>query len=214
MPPPGGVDNLHRCGLARMVGASALMAVASVGQSVQECRASCRRRRARMCVAPESSGDRREAYLSAQHPPPSPQAWLPCAYEHPRRPCGAQVPPRQGPRPTVGLIDRIRHRDAFARLRREGIRVRVDSLWCSFVPDSGVAPPRVAFAIGRAAGSAVQRNRLRRRLRAILGACDVPAGLLLIGADRAATEHSFAELQRSVQRLLDAMHRRTAAVSP
>jgi ribonuclease P protein component len=110
------------------------------------------------------------------------------------------------------LIDRIRHRDAFARLRREGIRVRVDSLWCSYVPDPGVVPPRVAFAIGRATGSAVQRNRLRRRLRAILGTCDVPAGLLLIGVQHHASEHSFAQLQRSVQRLLDAIEQRTASI--
>ena len=89
--------------------------------------------------------------------------------------------------------------------------MRVDSLWCSYVPDTGVAPPRVAFAIGRATGSAVERNRLRRRLRAILAACDVPAGLLLIGADRSAIEHSFDELERSVQRLLEAMRRRVAA---
>lgn len=88
--------------------------------------------------------------------------------------------------------------------------MRVDSLWCSYVPDPGVAPPRVAFAIGRATGSAVRRNRLRRRLRAILGACDVPAGLWLIGADRTATEHSFAELERAVDRLLGAMERRVA----
>jgi len=92
--------------------------------------------------------------------------------------------------------------------------VRVDSLWCSYVPDSGVAPPRVAFAIGRATGSAVQRNRLRRRLRAILGSCDVPAGLLLIGAGPAATEHSFDELQRAVETLLESMRHRAAAVSP
>ena len=107
------------------------------------------------------------------------------------------------------MIDRIRHRDAFTRLRREGIRVRVDSLWCSFVPDSGVVPPRVAFAIGRATGSAVQRNRLRRRLRAILSTCDVPGGLLLIGADRAAIEHSFAQLQRSVEELLQTLSAQT-----
>ena len=88
--------------------------------------------------------------------------------------------------------------------------MRVDSLWCSYVPDSGVAPPRVAFAIGRATGSAVQRNRLRRRLRAILAACDVPAGLWLVGADRTATEHSFADLQRSVERLLQAVQGRAA----
>ena len=48
------VDNLHRCGLHRVVGASVPTAVASTGQSVQECRASSRRHRARACVLPEN----------------------------------------------------------------------------------------------------------------------------------------------------------------
>ena len=112
----------------------------------------------------------------------------------PRGPRGAEVPSRQGPHPSVGLIDRIRERDAFLRLRRDGVRVRIDPLWCSFVPDSEVVPPQVAFAIGRATGSAVQRNRLRRRLRALLHDCDVPPGLLLIGATSRANEHTFDEL--------------------
>ncbi len=109
------------------------------------------------------------------------------------------------------MIDRIRHREAFTRLRQEGVRVRIDSLWCSYVPDPGVVPPRVAFAIGRAAGTAVQRNRLRRRLRAILGHSEVPAGLWLFGADRSASEHTFATLERSVRRLLEATQRRTVS---
>jgi len=82
------------------------------------------------------------------------------------------------------------------------VRVRIDPLWCSFVPDSEVVPPQVAFAIGRATGSAVQRNRLRRRLRALLRDCDVPPGLLLIGATPRASEHTFAELQRCLNGLI------------
>jgi ribonuclease P protein component len=103
------------------------------------------------------------------------------------------------------LIDRIRQRDAFLRLRRDGVRVRIDPLWCSFVPDSEVVPPQVAFAIGRATGSAVQRNRLRRRLRAILRECDVPPGLLLIGAGTRVNEHTFAELETCVRSLIEKM---------
>ena len=34
------------------------------------------------------------------------------------------------------------------------------------VVESGPGPPRVAYAVGRSVGNAVQRNRLRRRLRA------------------------------------------------
>jgi ribonuclease P protein component len=101
------------------------------------------------------------------------------------------------------LIDRVRERDAFERLRRNGVRVRTDPLWCSFVLDPDLFPPQVAFAIGRAVGSAVSRNRLRRRLRAVLAACDVPPGLYLIGARSPACEQTFDELQRAVLAMLD-----------
>jgi ribonuclease P protein component len=105
------------------------------------------------------------------------------------------------------LIDRVRERDAFIRLRREGVRVRTDPLWCSFVLDSDLVPPQVAFAIGRAVGSAVSRNRLRRRLRAVLAECDVPPGLYLIGARTPACEQTFDELQATVISLIAKVQR-------
>ena len=155
----------------------------------------------------EWSGVSREAYLSTQQAPPSPQAWVSCAYEHSCRSSGAEVPPGQGPGASLGLIDRVRERDAFARLRRDGVRVRTDPLWCSFVFDSDLVPPQVAFAIGRAVGSAVLRNRLRRRLRAVLMSSDVPPGLYLIGARVPACERTFAELEHAMGSLLDKVHR-------
>lgn len=144
----------------------------------------------------------REAYVPAQQPSPSPQAWVPGADEHPRRPRGPEVPSRQGPRPPVSLIDRVREREAFVRLRRDGRRVRADPLWCSFVPDPELVPPQVAFAIGRAVGPAVRRNRLRRQLRALLASSDVPPGLYLIGARSRACELTFAQLRRVLTALL------------
>lgn len=80
--------------------------------------------------------------------------------------------------------------------------MRIDSLWCSFVPDSDVVPPQVAFAIGRASGSAVRRNRLRRRVREILRTGDLPAGLWLIGTSGPADEHTFAELDARVRAMV------------
>jgi len=90
------------------------------------------------------------------------------------------------------------------------VRVRIDPLWCSFVPDSEVVPPQVAFAIGRATGSAVQRNLLRRRLRALLRDCDVPPGLLLIGANQRASERTFDELRQCLTSLI----RKLGATAP
>ena len=74
-----------------------------------------------------------EAYVPAQQPPSCPQARLSRPDEHPRRACRAQEPARQGPRSPVGLTNRIRERDAFERLRRDGTRIHSTSLWCNFL---------------------------------------------------------------------------------
>lgn len=67
-------------------------------------------------------------------------------------------------------------------------------------------PPRVAYALGRAVGTAVVRNRIRRRLRVIVAARqDVLApGAYLLSARREALSMSFAELERMVDDALTA----------
>lgn len=80
-------------------------------------------------------------------------------------------------------------------------------LWCNYVIDPTATPPlRVAFAVGRSYGRAVDRNRLRRRLRALLPAVadelDVHSGRLLIGAKPAAREQTFEELRTQLTTLL------------
>jgi ribonuclease P protein component len=102
------------------------------------------------------------------------------------------------------LIDRIRGRDAFRRLTHDGKRIRRSALWCTWCPDPSTTTTSVAFALGRALGSAVTRNRLRRRLRAILREMQstLPGGQLLIGANPRAVELTFDQLRREVQQLL------------
>ena len=100
------------------------------------------------------------------------------------------------------MIWRIRDRAAFERLAQEGTRTRAGVLWCTYVPDPREQPPRVAFAIGRAIGSAVTRNQLRRRIRSILHHTDVPPGIYLLGARPAAAARSYSELQFDVEQLI------------
>ncbi|MBA3604385.1 MAG: ribonuclease P protein component [Acidimicrobiia bacterium] len=80
----------------------------------------------------------------------------------------------------------------------DGRRLRSEHLWCTFLADSAAQPPRVGFAIGRTVGPAVARNRLRRRLRAIIaasaGSADVPPGWLLVGPRRNIDELSYDQL--------------------
>jgi ribonuclease P protein component len=69
-------------------------------------------------------------------------------------------------------------------------------------------PPKVAFAIGRSVGTAVRRNRVRRRLRAILrelaGRPDAPlgAGSYLVTVRPAVTTLSYQELRSLVEDLV------------
>jgi ribonuclease P protein component len=84
-------------------------------------------------------------------------------------------------------------------------------MWCAFVDDASITPPQVAFSIGRDVGPAVTRNRLRRRLRSILAANDVPNGLLLFGVKPTLVELTFDDLQTRTTALLDAAHGHRAA---
>lgn len=71
-------------------------------------------------------------------------------------------------------------------------------VWCTWVDDAAVVPARVAYAVGRPVGGAVVRNRVRRRLRALIGAeaarQALAPGYYLVGARPDAAGSSFAEL--------------------
>jgi ribonuclease P protein component len=106
------------------------------------------------------------------------------------------------------LIWRIRGRRAFQTLARSGRTARTETLWCTFLNDPAAVPLRVAFAVGRSVGSATRRNRLRRRLRAIVATIAPEIGLehgwLLVGATPAAGKHTFVSLRRETAALLTA----------
>jgi len=96
---------------------------------------------------------------------------------------------------------RVRERASFASLRRSGARRRVGPLSVTrLAPEAGGSPvPAVAYAIGRPVGGAVERNRLRRRLRAIIAEVDLAPGTYLVGAGPAAAALSQQELRALVQ---------------
>jgi ribonuclease P protein component len=63
-------------------------------------------------------------------------------------------------------------------------------------PRSG---PDVAFAIGRHVGSAVLRNRIRRRLRPIVASLELPDGAYLLTASAEAADLRFDDLRGHVE---------------
>jgi ribonuclease P protein component len=64
--------------------------------------------------------------------------------------------------------------------------------------------PRVGYALGRAFGSAVSRNRLRRQLRMLMAdrVASVRPGVYVFGASSRAKNLSFAQLGSDLDRLL------------
>ncbi|MEZ5168102.1 MAG: ribonuclease P protein component [Acidimicrobiales bacterium] len=68
------------------------------------------------------------------------------------------------------MIGRLSGRHEFARLRADGARVGRGPVQIISRYDEARTPPttRIAFAIPRSVGSAVVRNRIRRRIRAMI----------------------------------------------
>jgi ribonuclease P protein component len=113
------------------------------------------------------SEDHNEAAVSAQRAQAFQEAWFPFAHEHPWRTCGDPLSSPERPSSAVGVIDRLRGRAAFIRLRAEGARhgsgpIRLVS---RLDPTQNA---HIAFAIPRSVGNAVERNRVRRRIRGVL----------------------------------------------
>jgi ribonuclease P protein component len=112
-------------------------------------------------------------------------------------------------------VGRIRDRATFVALR-SGRRVRRGPLTVTWLPGGPDEPPRVAYAIGRGVGSAVARNRVRRRLRAIVSELDppLPHGAYLIGVAPAAAGLSYGELRTTVSTAVSALRRSSAGRPP
>ena len=95
--------------------------------------------------------------------------------------------------------------ERFAALRRTRHRVRSGPLRVSWVPGPAGSPPCVAYAIGKRVGPAVVRNRLRRRLRAVVLELRPPPGDYLVACDPDAASLPFSDLKDLVSKALAAL---------
>lgn len=117
-------------------------------------------------------------------------------------PTAVQGPPVGAARPQLW---RITDRHTFLALRQQGRRARRGPLsvtWLPPTPGAPDQPPRAGFAIGKATGGAVVRNRVRRRLRAALRELHVagrlPAGTYQLGGNAQLATMPWSELVQLV----------------
>jgi ribonuclease P protein component len=102
-------------------------------------------------------------------------------------------------------IGSVRTRAHLQALRASGRRARRGSVRVSALVDDDAGLPCVAFAIGRRVGTAVVRNRIRRRLRAAAAELGPRPGTYLIAVDPDAGTRSYAELRADLAAALDAV---------
>lgn len=167
-----------------------------------------------VAVSTGRGGHCREAYLSAKRPKAFQASRIPPSHGRSCRPGRHQVSAPQGPRPVVGLIRSLSSRSAFDALHRDARRVRQGPIWVRYLPGPDGPAAEVAFAIGRRIGNAVVRNRLRRRMRAILTELDqaarLPPGVYLFGAAPGAERLTFDDLRMRMQHAI----RKAAEATP
>ena len=147
-----------------------------------------------------------EAYVPAQQSQArqDPRLSPPDAYQGgPRR---TARPPGPRPEAPLRLIWRVRDRATFEALAGARRR-RAGPVSLRYLTDGSDDPPRVAYAIGRRFGTAVERNRARRRLRAAITldqALLLPGGAYLLAAERSVMTLPFTTLRDHVTTLLRA----------
>lgn len=108
-------------------------------------------------------------------------------------------------------VDRVTSRRAFASLQRTPHRARKGPVRVSFAPVSELpvpassVHPQVAYAINRRFGGAVQRNRVRRRLRSAIRERRAPLamGMYLVTVAPAAATERYSDLAHDLDLALD-----------
>lgn len=150
-------------------------------------------------VAPSVAYPALRACASAENGSPEPGSL-------PSRPRAARQPVAAPPRfPRSAKL--LRHAD-FQRVYQQGRRHFAANLTVFYVRRAGsaISGPRLGFTVGRALGGAVERNRIKRRLREAvrtnLAALVLPVDVV-INPKKSARTLDFALLRKEVARAFD-----------
>jgi ribonuclease P protein component len=159
-----------------------------------------------------------EAHVSAERAQAGQNPWVPQAHVEQSRPGDHSVASGQGSPSTVGVsvgragsrparwgVRPVRHRRTFDRLRHSPDRGRSGPASVGFVRETSWSRVEIAYVIGRRVGTAVTRNRLRRRLRAIVAdpTARLPTGAYVIHVAPSATQLGFDELKAHLSRAVE-----------
>jgi len=175
-------------------------------------------------------GAEHEAHFQPQQSAPQASPRFPCAHGHQGRPPGAEPSPREGPQAPGRLIvptslndrtlasrsfpraSRLTDKPQFDAVHRQGQRYS-DTLFLVITRPNDSGRARLGLAVGiKAAGNAVERNRLKRLVRESFRhrQQDLPPVDVVINARAAAAKAANAEIRASLATHWDRIVRRCA----
>lgn len=146
-----------------------------------------------------------EEDLSAKHTSPKEKTWVSKADAHPIRESDNCATPQEGPEPALGIMadcrpERLRSKSEIAKVVRDGSREVSDHVRVVALSIEG--PACVALAVGRRAGNAVARNRIKRRIRAAVAELGLPEGCAyVVWADSRVERMDYWELLVTLKKL-------------
>jgi ribonuclease P protein component len=118
-------------------------------------------------------------------------------------PAAPAPPPKPGGGEGLDRSERIRRRAEFERIYNEGARIH-GQFMTVFVRPNGGRGPRLGVAATRKLGSAVERNRAKRRAREVFRRRKIAAGLdIVIVPRREMLDAPFASLEADYHAALD-----------
>ena len=171
---------------------------------------------------PEVVGETREqAHVPAEQPAPGQDPRLPSAYAHTRRPRDPRRSSAQGSRRALGLTPapvlpaahRMRRPAEFEQAVRRGVRGGRESLVVHLATRNDPGPgPVVGLVVSKSIGNAVTRNKVKRRLRALvrgrLGSMSADASVVVRALAPAATR-AYADLGADLDAALETAAKRS-----
>jgi RNase P protein component len=151
-----------------------------------------------------------EAHLSTEQSQASDEARIPGPQGNPWWPGGTPFSPAQGPSQAECVTASVTRRSTFAALSRSGDRarhgvVRLRHLAVDHPDMQPGTPVAVSFAFSRRFGSAVDRNRAKRRLRAAFvdAGGSEHRGSILMSGTRELLDRSYGALVDDVRQCLE-----------
>ena len=115
--------------------------------------------------------------------------------------------------PEKRVIEKLKTRPQYLKVAKENVRKAMPGVVVQYLPPAGKdGPVRVGLTVTARTGGAVDRNRIKRRLRAVIGEilplCGQPGATYVVIGRRATLTRSYEKLAEDLKTAVEALNKR------